>query len=288
MDDNKRELIMGKMALVESADPTIRERTMVEIKRLTHSMNKDTSEFLNSELVVSSLVKALKDANPKVRNDAALIMSNLSNKRLVEPLTKALHKDTNLQVRIACIIALGAKGLRTHKTLPLMIKLLRTDKEADIREFAAANLGKIKDVFAIEPLTQAINENLEESGILSEIALALGSIGDERALEPLLQLSKFSDDNVREFAVEALGDVKSPQALDRLVEIVLDQTEIKDVRGRAIESIEKIGILTPDIQKVLESVLGDMESYADRNWHDNKLGEFAQRALKKLQLGKDG
>src|SRR5205085_7255891 len=75
----------------------------------------------------------------------------------------------------------------------------------------------------------------------ARIAEALGNIGDARAGPALLRLARSSDDNVRIAAVEALGNVKSKEAVPELSHIVDDPAAPPLLIKKAIVSLGQIG-----------------------------------------------
>src|SRR2546430_14240568 len=75
----------------------------------------------------------------------------------------------------------------------------------------------------------------------ARIAEALGNIGDARAGPALLRLARSGDDNVRIAAVEALGNVKSKDAVPELSHIVDDPTAPPLLIKRAAVALGQIG-----------------------------------------------
>ena len=80
------------------------------------------------------------------------------------------------------------------------------DRDSDVREDAAEALGMIGDARAVEPLIQALKDDIS-SDVREEAAEALGMIGDARAVEPLTQALKDRDSDVREEAALALARI---------------------------------------------------------------------------------
>jgi HEAT repeat protein len=96
------------------------------------------------------------------------------------------------------------------------------DKDPDVRSEAIEALGEIGDPRAFEPLMALLKKNLPvKSDRQPEwfyIINALGALGDKRAAEPLFNLLK--DDNIkkRELALESLVTLKDPRAVEPLIE----------------------------------------------------------------------
>lgn len=143
-----------------------------------------------SPMAVDSLVRALDDVDPEVREQA---VKGLGETRAEEALT------------------------------PLLAEL--ADEESDIRAEAAESLGKLKNPRGIDPLLQALSAS--DVRIAIAAARALGDIGGEQVKERLLEkinkgpdkvllptlvesLSRLGDIRVVAPALEAMPRYKSP------------------------------------------------------------------------------
>jgi HEAT repeat protein len=131
---------------------------------------------------VSSLLKALKSKNRKVREKAAvdLVHFKFNEQEAVESLIGALD-DEAIDTRYAIIIALG--NLRDKRACEPLIHILQTSEDKDIQNSAAFALGKIGDRCALEPLLTAFQDQELRWGAGN----ALGLLGDSRAIEPLIK-----------------------------------------------------------------------------------------------------
>ncbi len=116
----------------------------------------------------------------------------------VPPLIRALN-DADSRVRKSAAEALGKiGGVRAVRTL---IRALN-DSDWDVRSGAAEALGRIGEP-AVEPLINALN-NSDTTGVRVNAAQALGRIGDSRAVKPLERALNDADSRVRKSAAEAL------------------------------------------------------------------------------------
>jgi len=97
----------------------------------------------------------------------------------------------------------------------------------------------------IDPLIQALKNNPDEGGDLSDIADTLVDIGAP-AVDPLIQLLK--DKNLessrRSRVVEALGEIKDPRAVEPLIENLKDDyacdesaVALKRIGGRTVDQL---------------------------------------------------
>ena len=82
------------------------------------------------------------------------------------------------------------------------------------------------------------------AGVRRRAATAIGRIGDPAGVEPLLGRLKGDathDPEAKAEIVFALGEIESPMAVPRLLELVADEKSPLLVRARAIEALGKIG-----------------------------------------------
>jgi len=84
------------------------------------------------------------------------------------------------------------------------------------REFAANQLGHIKNPIAVEPLIQAIHD--ENWRVRNSSANALAEIGDERAIGPIIDMIEEMPPNERSRFYGTLGSLKAKEAWPFLAE----------------------------------------------------------------------
>ncbi|MEM3071817.1 MAG: HEAT repeat domain-containing protein, partial [Candidatus Anstonellales archaeon] len=188
---------------------------------------------------VPALINALKNVELYMREKAAEALGEIGDARAVPALIDAL-KDWEQNVRENAAKAIGKiaeKGGDCSAAVPALIDALK-DKNEDVREGAAEALGEIGDARAVPALIDALKDEkwyvrggaaialgkigvneeqlkeitrmLEEGKTWEErngAAIALGKIGDARAVPALIDALKDKNENVRENAAEALGEI---------------------------------------------------------------------------------
>jgi HEAT repeat protein len=172
-------------------------------------------------------IDLLNDSDWAVRREAVVTLGEMGDQRCVEPLVRALQ-DGDWQVREAAVEALGMVG--SPAVEPLM-KLLRS---WDHRKFAIRALGKVKDERVLEPLIA----QLRSDEFAEDATEALVDLGVP-AVPRLVTALKDKEENIRKQAIIALGRIKSPEALDPLIEMLKDTDWF--ARLTAVAAIEKIG-----------------------------------------------
>lgn len=128
--------------------------------------------------------------------------------------------------------------------------------------------------------------------VVRNIIYILRHIGDKKAVEYLLNTAKHTDERVRKEAIKALGELKSPLALQTLRDC-LNDAELS-IRKSAARALGSIGSETAK-RVVLEKVSAkDFQSrgFDEKkdfyevlaNWHDAGMVEFMVKILKKKSL----
>jgi hypothetical protein len=117
------------------------EPRVIESRNLTRHGPKEAR--------LGPLVKALKDRDPEVREEAVDSLAELEDERVIVYLTDVLLNDNNEDVRGSAAEALGDLG--DERAVDPLIQALR-DKDAGVRESAINALAEIGSKEAISPL----------------------------------------------------------------------------------------------------------------------------------------
>src|SRR4051812_7422744 len=122
------------------------------------------------------------------------------------------------------------RKLNARESAPQIARLL---KDPLCKEDAALALEDLGGPGEVQPLVSAIDTTVGAGSDLAarganrtnaKIAQALGNIGAPEAASSLLRLARATDDLVRLAAVEALGKLRSKEAVTELSRIVDDPT----------------------------------------------------------------
>src|SRR5258706_1244432 len=181
---------------------------------------------------VPTLLTALEDKDPDVRNVAARSLGRMKLQAAEEALVELLGKhDQAVSARIAAIcIEMGPR------TAPLLIRSLR-EGTPKARFWAARILGEIKDARSTRSLGEALTD--KEPDVRSASVWALGMISDRASaslVEPVLADPVWY---VRAHAAEALGRIGDPNAVTKLGVALLDRSWW--VRKNALDALVRIG-----------------------------------------------
>lgn len=177
-------------------------------------------------------------------------ISNIKDKKDIKVLIKNLKYDIP-SVRINAIETLGEMG--DARAVKYLIKVLKKDKDEEVRCYAADALGMIGDERAVESLIQALRDEDENVQEFAEDALVkIGKPSVEPLIqvlgigggEPVLNPFKFNGNDmkvarfVQDYAQEVLVKIGEP-AVEPLILVMKDTN--KYVRRYAAEAIGQIG-----------------------------------------------
>ncbi|MFQ5743287.1 MAG: HEAT repeat domain-containing protein [Acidobacteriota bacterium] len=197
----------------------------------------------------------------------------------------------------------NAEVVESPEALPLWINALENEESPQVRLWAARLLGRIGDPQAATALTAALNG---PRAVRKAAAAALLQIGEEYAedafiaalqsgprethIECLVQLEKMHSSKalptitkvahsqeplVAESAVNALGGIGDPAAVEPLIALATDQTLRMQVRHAAIINLGRLS--GPEATAGLEQVVQELKQ---QDGADTLLG-LAQQTLKK-------
>jgi len=218
-------------ALLHDEDSSVRE---IAAKAL--------GEIGDKKRTVEPLAKGLYDKDPNVRKEAAFVLYNIAGiykreaKKAVGPLIKALQ-DEDTKVREWATRTLEKIGDGIEE-VPLIEALEDEDQGPEVREIAAWALGEFRHGMAVGPLIKALRD--ENSKVRRNAAKALGEIGDGSEIDLLIEAlgAEYESPEVREAAAWALGEIGELRAIPALEEATADLDE--DLREYAREALQKI------------------------------------------------
>jgi HEAT repeat protein len=175
---------------------------------------------------LDTVVEAVEDPDPNVRLAAVQALQRLQQ-RGGAPALREKISDPNPHVRAASARAIG--NLKDQEAVPQLIALLR-DPNGFVRGAAAEALGKIGDRSAVAPLlTVLAGEETQTAAALDQSLV----IGTDPGLLPEMLRQKRIEEKIQ--VVQALGALRSPEAVDPIVEHGL---KAEDAGLRAVSAVE--------------------------------------------------
>ena len=186
--------------LVGDESPEVRERALDALGHFEH------------EAPVAPVIVALSDSRPQIRSRAADLLGSIGDRAAVQPLVKLL-RDPVADVRRGALSAL--ERLKDPSVVSAVTPLLG-DTDADVR---AEALGALRELRSVLPESTIAKLMDDPSHAVRQRAIEVAKEQPPSAsLVALLRKAALEDANieVREAAVEALSEVRSPAARDAL------------------------------------------------------------------------
>ena len=194
------------------------------------------------EPAVEPLINALRDDSAWVREKAADALGKIGGTRAVEALIESLEDSSGTGVRSTVrdkvADALGAIG--DARAVEPLIKTLKDSSwphfsgpvSGDLWHSGAGALGKIGEP-AVEPLINALRDSDDDVRLWAVVAL--GATDDKRAVEPLIKMLKDDEDDIRMRAADALGYIGDHRAVKPLRRALKDESQrVRAAAGHAL------------------------------------------------------
>lgn len=188
------------------------------------------SESRGAEFI-SELVNALYDASLGVREAALNALISIGGSPVAEAVAPLLRSNEpsirNMGVEIIQLI--GAEALP-------VLSMLLNDPDDDVVKFAVDMLANMKEERAIDVLMPLISH--ANANVRAAVAVCLGRVGARNALPALLGALDDPEIWVRFSAIESMGSLCDPGALNPLLKIIENDTGL--TREAAIDAVGKI------------------------------------------------
>jgi HEAT repeat protein len=200
---------------------------------------------------VPQLIGSLEDENGHVRGEAAKALGDIGDQMAIAPLI-ALMSDPYPDVRQTAVEALIRLGEEGEEVRQLVLNFLEPRLDSPDQDLVAsalriaARLGGEKVMSRLEFCLKD-----ERSQVRRAAVEALGVIDSPQAIEILRLALTDEDTMVRREAVQMMGNHKSPGILPFLVPMLND--EDLWVRVRAVQAV--VGIDLPEAHRVLMDVV---------------------------------
>ncbi len=255
------------MKLLGDKDETVRSRAEEALGKI-------------GEPAVEPLIKALNDENENVRKGAAKALGK-TGKPAVKPLIKALEDESNpMRYEMAGILAPLVK-YDEQALVPMMIRLLKHDRDGAIRTWAADALGNADRLAdsAIPALIEALKGPSRNTWIHAADSLAKLA---EKAVPSLTDALSHEDAPVRAGAANAfaymgrMGKACAGNAVSLLIRNLDDPDEearkeaagalgdIKNVPAEVLPALHKKAFERPELRKELQDAIANISKNAKR------------------------
>lgn len=194
------------------------------------------------------MVKALNDPDYHIRKSAIAACAHFQSPLTVEPLIRVLRERTFSEREEAIRILGKIKDIRAVQ--PISDALLYSDWMS-IRSAAATALGEMGYDEALPALLEGLGDF--EAPVRANVAEALGELGNEKAIPTLIEVMRHEKGwNIRHMA-NALGKIGEP-ALKPLIAILANRDEDPSLREIVAETLAQIIENHPHPQKIQPSI----------------------------------
>lgn len=184
---------------------------------------------LREGLKVNELIKRLKDNNPCIRKNAALLIGRTGAVSAINALCFAL-KDEDESVRRAVVEALS--NIKTDEASDLLTLAL-TDEKPEIRAAAALSLGNIAGRTAFDTLVLLMKDPDDNVRVAS--ARSLGMLNDRRAVSTLVVMLSDPNGFVVTSAMDSLSRIGGDEAREAIEKML--NSDDREIRRTAIKSL---------------------------------------------------
>jgi HEAT repeat protein len=242
----RREAALALRAMNDSAPvPALLECLRDDDLRVRKAAAEALSRF--KTVAVPGLVAALNDESADVRRISAEVLGRIGDASTKEALIKA-SRDENVEVRCSAIEALGKLG--DHTVIPVLVGYLsdttkrryESTRVCDMAAHALEIIGSKEAIAVVEKWRrnlgappQAVrfqNTKVPDVGLPAELDEAT-----QQRIQNLVAGLGHSDWQVRQGAVEALGELHGPQVVDALMLALADEdSQVRFTAVRALES----------------------------------------------------
>lgn len=251
-------------------------RTPKDMKKLLFQSNPHVREsavriagYFGYPECAADLLDRIHDVSENVRRAAVENLAHLQDERIFDALTRAAH-DESPKIRSAAIRSLGY--VEDANVLPELLRAL-SDEDAWVRYYAARSLGQLQIPEGIDALTSALRHD-KASQVRIAAADALGAIGGSRVVSVLAPLAEADDRDLARAALNALGAVAHPNALQPISALLRssDPTRRLDAiqavaRRRDREAVEALRSMAADDSdlKVVAAALDALAAMSTRD-----------------------
>ncbi|MCP4348609.1 MAG: HEAT repeat domain-containing protein [Desulfobacterales bacterium] len=215
--------------------------------------------LIDSSEVINPLVTLLKDRDADVRCTVLITLSRLLAIKQIDSIKDIYRNKTEiLSVRLTAAAAL--QSFNDEESIEFLRERSRSQKFSAKKKLAEI-IGKIPSEHGASLLIEMVdNENRD---VKIQAISSLGYSKNNLYLPHLHNLLNYSDSNLQEIIVEALGNIASFESIEPLKTIVMNSYERVSTRLSAITIIGEIG--TEEAIDVLIELLENEETYQLRS-----------------------
>jgi HEAT repeat protein len=176
-----------------------------------------------------------KGENVEVRKEAADALGESQDAAALSTLESLYAEVNNRDVKREILDSI-AESRDAGAATRFLIKIAETEPDRELRREAIDGLGSSHDPASLRALEKIIDDQNADSEIQREAVDALSEKEKDEAVPLLVKIAKtHRNAEVRREAIDHLGEI--PGQLSFLIEVARNESEIPDLRRKAIEAI---------------------------------------------------
>jgi len=209
---------------------------------------------LGGDDAINAIITTMKDGNAEdwVRREAVDAAAATGDKRLAPALREAM-RDRIPQIR--SVAAHSYASVAGKEAVPVLIDLLRTEKDPYVRRTAVQMLAQLNDPRAVPALTNSLKDS--EPAVVLAAAEALVSVGGPKGVDVLVTALQAPIELERLAAATVLANRLDPRAVPTLQALLRSQERLR--RNSALISLGKMGRLARPAAPAIRKALKDKE-----------------------------
>lgn len=194
------------------------------------------SPLYAEEVDIKTKLKELKHKDPAVRMQAVEHLGQAKAKEAILPISDALRKEKNKEVKLIMIDGLG--NISDEKAAPVLKEHLNSE-DREIKGSAACALAKLGQAEAIPVLEEIILNQEEKQGMRSYAVRSLTGIKTKESVAVLGKALTDEDKVIRLQTVVSLANIGGEEVISLLREALKDKEA--DVRLTTVNALAYLG-----------------------------------------------
>lgn len=205
---------------------------------------------------------------------------------------KVAYKRNRLDEKLHALEMVRKAPGDKKTAVPFLVKILEEKQHPRARAAAALALGEAGDPAAVEPLMKALDTGATDRDAIDmdrRIAEALGALRAKEAVQKLGQLTTFPDGFVQVAAVDALGMIGDPAAVETLTVVAMDPQGEPFTSKKATLALGRIGDpkSMPVILKLMFISRGGVSFFPEAAFAASQIGPSMIPPLLAVLQGRD-
>jgi HEAT repeat protein len=205
---------------------------------------------------------------------------------------KKINGAKRTDAKVQAVEALRASGNLQESFLTMLHIKLASEKRPEVKAAVARAIGDLKSPTSRLPLQAALDPSATDTDTAlanKELVAALGKLGDPEAAPALIGMLRTKDNYTRIEAVQALGALQVPEAVEPLLKLASDENTEPFLNKKAIEALGHIGDAraVPLLMRMLTKERKGISFYVESSFALYQVGTPAADAMIAAMEGRD-